>query len=89
MSVYLFVNILHFFDNLQGSITNFVGKIQAVYDYLREKFKKVFYPYKSVVIDERLILQRGNISFCQYIPSKSHRFVLKLVCICDCKSGFV
>ena len=62
MSVNRFVNILralHFFDNLQGYITNSVGKIkkiQAVYDHLRTKFKEVFYPYKNVVIDESLIL---------------------------------
>ena len=50
--MYRFVNILH---NLQGYITNSVGKSQAVYDYLRGKLKKVFYPYKSMVIDESLI----------------------------------
>ena len=40
MSVYLFVNNLHFFDNLQGYITKSVGKIQAVYDYLRGKVQE-------------------------------------------------
>ncbi len=31
----------------------------------------------------------GNISFCQHIPSKHHRFGLKLFALCDCKTGFV
>ncbi len=63
MSVNRFVNILralHIFDNVQGYITNSVEK---VYDHLRSKFQEVLYPYKNVVIDESLILWRGNISF--------------------------
>ncbi len=92
LSAKRFVNILralHFFDNLQGYITNSVkkiNKIKAVYDHLRAKFKE---STRKLVIDESLILWRGNLSFRQYIHSKHHRFGLKLFCICDCKTGFV
>ncbi|KAG7154982.1 PiggyBac transposable element-derived protein 4-like 9 [Homarus americanus] len=45
--------------------------------------------YQNVVFDESLMLWRGNIGFCQYIPSKHHRFGLKLFVICNCKTGFM
>ena len=46
-------------------------------------------PYQKLVIDESLVLWRGRLSFKQYIPSKRHRFGLKLFVLCDCKSGYV
>ncbi|RUM31931.1 MAG: hypothetical protein DSY42_02035 [Aquifex sp.] len=95
MSVNRFSNILralHFTDNLKAyanNTTEKMNKIRIVFDHLRGKFKDAFYPYKNVNIDESLMLWRGNISFHQYIPSKLHRFGLKLFALCDCKTGFV
>ena len=95
MSVNRFTNILralHFSDNLEAyanNITEKMRKIRSVFDHLRSKFKEAFYPYKNLNIDESLMLWRGNIGFRQYIPSKRHRFGLKLFVLCDCKTGFV
>ena len=47
------------------------------------------YPYKNLVIDERLMLWRGKLLFKQYIPSKRHRFGVKLFVLCDCKTKFI
>lgn len=77
------------FYNLQGFIVDTDEmKIMVVFDHLRTKFKEVFYACKNEVIDESLMLWRGNILFRQYIPSKCHRFDLKLFIRCDCKTRF-
>lgn len=41
------------------------------------------------MIDESLMLWKGRLSFKQYIPSKRHRFGVKLFVLCDCQTGFV
>ena len=83
---------LHFVDNAKALVEQSQGKLQKiriVYDDLRMKFADVFKPFKNVVIDESLMLWRGNIGFRQYIPSKRHRFGLKLFVMCDCKTGYI
>ncbi len=47
------------------------------------------YPHKNLVIDESLMLWRGKLLFKQYIPSKRHRFGVKLFILCDCKTKFI
>ena len=42
----------------------------------------------KVVIDESLILWKGHLNFKKYIPSKRHRFGVKLFVPCDYRSGF-
>ena len=85
---------LHFFDT--SDITNDpnickdkMRRIRLVFDTLRLQFGAVFHPYKNLVIDESLVLWRGKLSFQMYIPSKRHRFGLKIFVLCDCKTGFV
>ena len=88
----LILRSLHFCDNLKGyleSVTSKIKKIESVYECLRKSFRESFYPYQNVVIDESLVLWRGNLSFRQYIPSKRHRFGIKLFVMCDCKTGYV
>ena len=88
----LILRSLHFCDNLKGyleSVTSKLKKIESVYDCLRKSFRESFYPYQNVVIDESLVLWRGNLSFRQYIPSKRHQFGIKLFVMCDCKTGYV
>lgn len=83
---------LHFFNALDPATrasTDKMRRIRMVFDYLKDRFLSSFYPYRDLVIDESLLLWRGNISFRQYIPSKRHRFGFKLFVMCDCKSGYV
>ena len=42
-----------------------------------------------MVIDESLILFKGRLKFKQYIPSKRHRFGIKMYVLCDCETGIV
>ena len=83
---------LHFCDNLFCNTvanTDSLAKIRLVFDHLREKFSSLFRPFQKVCIDESLVLWRGKLRFRQYIPSKRHRFGLKLFLMCDCKTGFI
>ncbi|KAG8222624.1 hypothetical protein J437_LFUL002618 [Ladona fulva] len=43
----------------------------------------------KLVIDESLVLFKGHLGFKQYIPSKRHRFGMKLFILCDCETGIV
>ena len=95
MSVNRFLNILralHFTDSLANYAADRrekMKKIKHVFDHLKAKFLAAFVPYQKLVIDESLVLWRGRLSFKQYIPSKRHRFGLKLFVLCDCRSGYV
>ena len=86
---------LHFFDMLKTENRepqierDRMRRIRLVFDHLRSAFSNAHNPSKNLVIDESLVLWRGNIGFRQYIPSKRHRFGLKLFVLCDCKSGFI
>lgn len=58
-------------------------------DLLRERFPLYINAYKNVAIDESLMLWKGRLLFKQYIPSKRHRFGVKLFILCDCKTGAI
>ena len=88
----LILRSLHFCDNVQGflgSATSKIRKINMVYESMKKSFSESFKPFQNLVIDESLVLWRGNLAFKQYIPSKRHRFGIKLFVICDCKTGYV
>ena len=36
-----------------------------------------------------MILFKGRLVFKQYIPSKRHRFAIKLFVLCDCETGII
>lgn len=86
---YFFIlKILHFCDNKQSPDGDKLYKIRYVVDYLRNTFKDIFTPSEKLCIDESLVLFKGRLSFRQYIPSKRHRFGVKLFMLCDCKIGY-
>lgn len=79
---------LHFADNnteKEGKLR----KIQPIVENLRKKFEKAIIPWENLCIDESLMLWKGRLSFKQYIPSKRHRFGVKLFLLCDCETKFV
>ena len=87
---------LHFTDSLQSHLDSQHGvhkdtmeRIRPVLEYLKAKFTAAFRPYQKMIIDESLVLWRGNISIRQYIPSKRHRYGLKLFVLCDCLTGYI
>ena len=56
---------------------------------LLENFKENFIPFQNIVIDESLVLFKGRLAIKQYIPSKRHRFGIKLFVLCDSETGMV
>lgn len=80
---------LHVVTNTNMRLPDPLWKIRPLYTLMRAKFTEYFQPYQKVVIDESLVLFRGNLSFRQYIPSKRHRFGIKFFVLCDCKTGYV
>jgi len=40
-------------------------------------------------IDENIVEWKGRLSFKQFIPSKRHRFGIKLFVLCYCESGYI
>lgn len=85
----LIQRILHFSDNLNLCPGNRLVKIGTVVETLRKKFKSIFIPHQKLCIDESIVEWKGRLTFKQYIPSKRHRFGIKLFVLCDCKSGFI
>lgn len=86
----IILKLIHFSDNDNVPIEkDSLLKIRAIVDHLRNKFKEGFVPNKNLCIDESLMLFRGRIFFKQYIPSKRHRFGIKLFLLCDCDTGYI
>ena len=65
------------------------GKLEKCSLKLFTKFHEYYNPNHKLVIDESLLLFKGRLSFKLYIPSKRHRFGLKLFVLCDCDTGII
>nr|XP_053627819.1 piggyBac transposable element-derived protein 4-like isoform X2 [Cherax quadricarinatus] len=85
----LLLRMLHFSDKNTSNKNEVLYKIQEVFMYLKQKFSAYFYPFRNLVVDESLILFKGNLSFRQYLPSNHNRFGIKLFVLCDCETGLV
>ena len=81
--------LLHFTDNHNLDKNDKLVKIRPVIEHLRKAFKEKFRPFQDLCIDESLMLWRGRLSFRQYIPSKRHRFGVKLFVFCDVESDYM
>ncbi|XP_068239945.1 piggyBac transposable element-derived protein 4-like [Palaemon carinicauda] len=85
----LLTRFMHFADNGRPIANDRIWKIRSFLSIVVANFKKVFHPFQKIVIDESLILFKGRLVFKQYIPSKRHRFGIKLFVLCDCETGIV
>ena len=75
-------------EKLEEDEFNKLWKVQLVLDSLNQSFQRHFKPGQSLVIDESLIPWRGRLAIKQYIPSKAHKFGIKLFKLCD-PQGYV
>lgn len=80
---------LHFCSNNIQPPGERLFKIQMVLDEIKQNFKAAFHPYQKLCIDESLMLFKGRLAFKQYIPSKRHRFGIKLFVLCDCETSYI
>jgi len=85
----LLLRVLHFNDNRNQIPGDRLFKIKIIVESLRKKFSSTYQPHQKVCVDESIVEWLGRLQFKQYIPSKRHRFGIKLFVLCDCKSGFV
>ena len=85
----LLLSLLHFSNNDEQPPGDRLFKIQNILNMFRQNFQKNIIPYEDICIDESLILFKGRLLFKQYIPSKRHRFGIKLFVMCDVKTGCV
>lgn len=83
------LRMLHFSDNNTVEKEDSLFKLRMVIDHLKPTFRNVLYPFQNVCIDESLMLFKGRLAFKQYIPSKRHRFGIKLFLLCDCETGYI
>ncbi len=86
---FMLLKYLHFNDNSNQTVGDRLYKIKPVINELRKKFRLLVVPYKNLCIDESLVLWKGCLAFKQLIPTKRHRFGIKVFVICDCQTGIV
>lgn len=77
------LKFLHFHDDQQRQIVYRLHKIKPVLDHLRKKFKLYMKPNKNLCIDESMLAWKGRLNFKRYIPSKRHRFGVKIFVLCN------
>lgn len=82
------LKFLHFNDNLQQQDGDRLHKMKPILHHLKKKFKLCIKPNKNLCIDESIMQWKGRLSFKQFVPSKRHRFGVKLFFLCDCYTGF-
>jgi hypothetical protein len=85
----LLLRLLHFNDNDTQTQGDRLHKLKPIVDHLRNTFKSIFTPFQNLCIDESLVLFKGRLLFKQYIPSKRHRFGIKVFVLCDCETGYI
>ncbi|XP_050710367.1 piggyBac transposable element-derived protein 4-like [Eriocheir sinensis] len=78
---------IHFADHAHRNEADPLWKIPPLMNNILQKFKVFFNPFQKLVIDESLMLFKGRLHFKQYIPSKRHRFGIKMFILCDCETG--
>ncbi|KAI4481596.1 hypothetical protein M0802_013906 [Mischocyttarus mexicanus] len=74
---------LHFANNETIVKNNRLGKVLPLVDLLTVNYQKVFSPGKEIVVDETMVPWRGRLVFRHYIPTKSHKYGVKLFKLCS------
>lgn len=74
----LILRLLHFADNQNQTPGNRIFKISPIIETLRKKLKNSYNPNQNMCIEESIVEWKGRLLFKQYIPSKRHRFGIKL-----------
>ena len=84
----LLLRAWHFVPNDEdGNHENRLHKIDSFLQTLITKFSHTRTRGLNVVIDENMVPFWGQLTFRQYLPNKSHKYVIKLFKICD-PAGF-
>ena len=84
----LLLKFLHFSNSEDAPADDILFKLRQVCDILRRQIQDVYIPDREISIDESMVLWRGRLMFRQYIPSKKHKYGIKLYELCD-PNGYV
>lgn len=82
-------SFLQFTDRENPDCNDRLWKVRTIFTMIVSRFQTFFYPFRKLVIDESLVLYKGRLAFKQYIPSKRHRFGIKIFVLCDCETGMI
>lgn len=74
---------LHFANNETIEQNSRLGKVLPLVNILTDNYQKVFSPGQDIVVDETMVPWRGRLVFRQYIPTKSHKYGIKLFKLCS------
>ena len=85
----LLLSFLYFADSENRNTGDRIWEVREILSMFLSRYKKYFYPFQKMVVDESLLLYKGRLIFKQYIPSKRRRFGIKLFVLCDCDTGIV
>lgn len=72
----------HFNDKSTEDKRNRLAKCERILNMFIKNFQEAYTPGRKVCIDESMIPFRGRLSFRQYIPSKSHKYGIKVYKLC-------
>ncbi|XP_012246014.1 piggyBac transposable element-derived protein 4-like [Bombus impatiens] len=73
---------LHFANNETIGQSNTLGKVLPLINILTDNYQQIFSPGKDIVVNETMVPWRGRLIFRQYIPTKSHKYGIKLFKLC-------
>jgi len=79
----LILRFWHFADNETSNKSDCLYKIRNILDKINFNFEHLLTPGEIIAVDESMIPFRGRLKFRQYIPSKRHKYGVKLLKICD------
>ena len=78
---------IQFADNEIIAQCDRLDKIQPLMRLVHEKFQDMYILKEHIVVDESLIPWRGRLVFRQYLPSKAHKYGIKILKLCSA-SGY-
>lgn len=79
----LLLTCIHFVDNATADTSDRLYKIRNLINMTQERFAELYTPGETVALDESMIPFRGRLLFLQYIPSKTHKYGIKMYKICS------
>lgn len=71
----------HFAD-FQPENDNFLYKIQPLIDKIMDRFRQLYIPAETIVVDESQIKHQGRLRIKTYNPSKAHKYGIKIYKMC-------
>ncbi|KAG5883488.1 hypothetical protein JTB14_013132 [Gonioctena quinquepunctata] len=83
----MLLRMIHSSDRENETNNDRLYKIRPVLDMLNNSFQQTYTMRQEMVIDESMIPWRGRLKFRQYIPTKSHKYGVKLFKLCS-PSGY-